>query len=46
MAVRPMGVAMPFFSYSGTSTIINSDLVGVICSIYGRKNLSKSLVEN
>lgn len=44
LVALPIGVSMPFFSYSGTSTIINSALVGVICSIYGRKNLSKSLV--
>lgn len=39
------GIAMPFFSYSGTSIVINITLIGLICSIYGRRNTSKSLIK-
>lgn len=39
------GIPMPFISYGGTSTVVNMALVGLICSIYGRKNLSKSLLK-
>ncbi|GFZ32040.1 hypothetical protein CSC2_25660 [Clostridium zeae] len=36
---------MPFLGYSPFSTVVNLTLIGIICSIYGRKNLSKSLVK-
>ena len=39
-------VSMPFISSGGTNTMINMALIGLICSIYGRKNLSKSLMAN
>ncbi|MBK1810044.1 FtsW/RodA/SpoVE family cell cycle protein [Clostridium sp. YIM B02505] len=40
-----VSASIPFLSYSGVSTVLNMFLVGLICSIYGRKNLSKSLVK-
>ncbi|GKU26694.1 FtsW/RodA/SpoVE family cell cycle protein [Clostridium folliculivorans] len=40
-----VSISMPFLSNSGNASFINMFLVGLICSIYGRKNLSKSLVK-
>lgn len=40
-----VSASIPFLSYSGVSTVLNMFLVGLICSIYGRKNLSKPLAK-
>jgi len=36
------GVGLPFISYSGSQLIINAATVGIISSIYRRKNISQS----
>lgn len=36
------GVGLPFISYSGSQLIINAATVGIISSIYRRKNVSES----
>lgn len=38
-----LSITTPFISYSGTSTLINMLLIGLINSIYARKNLHNSL---
>ncbi|ABO48861.1 peptidoglycan biosynthesis protein, FtsW/RodA/SpoVE family [Desulforamulus reducens MI-1] len=33
------GISLPFFSYGGSQTVINMAMMGVVLSIYRRKNL-------
>lgn len=40
------GVELPFISYGGSQLIINALAVGIILSIYRRKNLSKIFINN
>jgi cell division protein FtsW (lipid II flippase) len=41
-----VSISMPFLSNSGNASFMNMLLIGLICSIYGRKNLSKSLMKS
>ncbi|WP_160680602.1 FtsW/RodA/SpoVE family cell cycle protein [Clostridium sp. C8-1-8] len=41
--ISSLYISMPFIGYNGSSVIMNMVLIGLICGIYGRKNLSKSL---
>lgn len=40
-----IGVVLPFIGYGGTSMIINMAMLGLISSIYSRKNLKKFLIK-
>lgn len=40
------GIGLPFISYGGSQLIINALAVGIILSIYRRKNLSKTFLNN
>jgi cell division protein FtsW (lipid II flippase) len=39
------GVGLPFISYGGSQLIINAATVGIISSIYRRKNISQSIID-
>lgn len=39
-----MGISLPFISYGGTSLVINFMAIGIICSIYKRKNLVNKIL--
>ncbi len=38
----PIALALPFIGYGGSSLVLTYSLIGLICSIYGRKNLPLS----
>lgn len=42
--VPVMGISLPFVSYGGTSLVINFMAIGIICSIYKRKNLTNKII--
>ncbi|WP_164880632.1 FtsW/RodA/SpoVE family cell cycle protein [Clostridium manihotivorum] len=44
--ISSLYISMPFIGYNGSSVIMNMVLIGLICGIYGRKNLSKSLASS
>jgi len=41
-----MGVSLPFISYGGSQSIMNMVMVGLILSIYRRRNIVSNLQTN